>query len=172
MSILLAEGQTSDVAAIISAVFAGFAVLVSLFSLWRSEKANERAADADSRANSAAESSHLVQLAEVEYTMRASIDASRIRFEDVALQHATALSEKERDEAYEDIKGTTAEAYINAYEEACTKYTDGKVDKTRFKKTYQVELRRLADSFPDVFAGSNNRYAIKSVYDEWENTEA
>lgn len=63
--------------------------------------------------------------------------------------------------------------YLNAYEEACMKYIDGKIDKTRFKKTYFEEIRNIVrdKSYKEQFDFSSTYYAIKQVYDEWNNQE-
>ena len=64
------------------------------------------------------------------------------------------------------------EDVLNAYDEACAKYIDKKVDRERFKKMYMHEIRQLVES--DDFAHKYNciqsRYnATKRVYDEWNN---
>lgn len=63
--------------------------------------------------------------------------------------------------------------YLNAYEEACMKYIDGKIDKTRFRKTYFEEIRNIVrdKNFKEQFDFSSTYYAIKQVYDEWSNPE-
>lgn len=62
------------------------------------------------------------------------------------------------------------ETYRNAYEDACGKYLDGKVDKNRFKKLYNVEIRRLVEDEPYKRYYENNQSAYTStlaVYREW-----
>jgi hypothetical protein len=62
--------------------------------------------------------------------------------------------------------------FCNAYEEACMKYIDKKVDKERFKKTYQVEIRQLVANWRDIiFAGTSSYAAIRKVDEEWNNPE-
>lgn len=66
------------------------------------------------------------------------------------------------------------EDYLNAFDEACTKYIDGKIDKTRFKKTYFDELRQLVenDAFKDRYSDPQTKYeATVKVYKEWKNRE-
>jgi TRAP-type C4-dicarboxylate transport system substrate-binding protein len=64
------------------------------------------------------------------------------------------------------------ENYINAYEEACAKYLDNKMDKVRFKKTYNIELRNIVNELKQYFDSVSSPYtAIKKVYNEWENNE-
>lgn len=62
------------------------------------------------------------------------------------------------------------ESYRNAYEDACGKYLDEKIDKIRFKKMYQREIRRLVEEEPhkDMYAGTQTPYASTvAVYKEW-----
>lgn len=69
---------------------------------------------------------------------------------------------------------TAMERNLNAYEEACAKYLDDKVDKERFKKNYHVEIRRLVEdkNNKEKFDPTTSVYkAILKVYDEWNNLE-
>lgn len=62
------------------------------------------------------------------------------------------------------------EIYRNTYEDACGKYMDGKIDKERFKKMYQREIRRLVEEEPhkEYYAGLQTPYAsTAAVYKEW-----
>lgn len=62
------------------------------------------------------------------------------------------------------------EQYRNAYEEACAKYLDNKVDKTRFKKMYQNEIRQLVenDAEKDHYSFIQSPYSSTiAVYQEW-----
>ena len=63
---------------------------------------------------------------------------------------------------------------INAYEEACAKYLDKKVDRKRFQKMYRVEVPQLVEKpeLKDYFDAITSRYkAILKVYEMWENAE-
>ncbi|NEU30140.1 hypothetical protein GN156_05015 [bacterium LRH843] len=73
-----------------------------------------------------------------------------------------------------EILNTLIENNLNAYEEACAKYIDNKVDKERFKKTYKVEIRNLVEKedLSTYFNGVTSRYkGILKVYKEWEDLE-
>ena len=62
------------------------------------------------------------------------------------------------------------ETYRNAYEDACGKYLDDKIDKERFKKFYIVEIRRLVEEEPHKKYYADNQSAYTStitVYKEW-----
>lgn len=60
---------------------------------------------------------------------------------------------------------------LNAYEEACMKYLDGKVDKERFKKTYIDEIRNIVKNNEAKFGASTSYTAISKVYKEWNDLE-
>jgi ribosomal protein L17 len=63
---------------------------------------------------------------------------------------------------------------LNAYEEACAKFLDKKVDKKRFKKIYKTEIRKLVEhkEFKKYFDGvTSNFKAILKVYKQWEDLE-
>lgn len=66
------------------------------------------------------------------------------------------------------------EDVANAYDEACAKYLDGKVDKQRFKQLYVNEIRNWVDSeaVKDKYIMPQSRFhATVKVYDEWNNLE-
>ncbi|WP_157416965.1 hypothetical protein [Bacillus cereus] len=72
------------------------------------------------------------------------------------------------------ILNSLIENNLNAYEEACAKYIDNKVDRDRFKKMYKVEIRNLVEKeeLEIYFNGVKSRYkAILKVYKEWEDLE-
>ena len=61
--------------------------------------------------------------------------------------------------------------YVNAYEEACMKYIDNKIDCERFKKTYIKEITNLVTKNEEMFGVSSVYTAIKKVYNEWNDLE-
>ena len=63
------------------------------------------------------------------------------------------------------------EDFLYAYEEACMKYIDGKVDKVRFKKTYFKEIQNVVERNESEFGASSPYTAIKKVYKEWFDLE-
>ena len=67
------------------------------------------------------------------------------------------------------------ESNLNAYEEACAKYLDNKVDKERFKRNYSVEIRQLVENtnYKKYFDATTSPYkCILKVYNEWNNLES
>ena len=65
---------------------------------------------------------------------------------------------------------TAEEQYRNAYEEACGKYIDNKIDKIRFEKLYKQEIYKLVndENQKQYYATNQPTYASTiSVYKEW-----
>lgn len=65
---------------------------------------------------------------------------------------------------------TAEEQYRNAYEEACGKYVDGKIDKVRFEKLYKQEIYKLVndETQKQFYATNQSTYASTiSVYKNW-----
>lgn len=111
----------------------------------------------------------LVQ-AQVEMQIRERITNARTRYEDFIISHVSKIMSKIKELAYESIK----EDLLNAYEEACQKYLDAKVDKKRFKKSYSKELQKLvADkNFIGKYDSKSTQYeATVKVYEKWFNVE-
>lgn len=46
-------------------------------------------------------------------------------------------------EAYVTLSDSTVQGYLNAFDIACQRYLDGKLDKNRFKKTYGARIKEL-----------------------------
>jgi len=69
------------------------------------------------------------------------------------------------------------EDHLNAYENACTKYIDGKIDRQRFRQSYVTEIRNLCEQKQGTIHDllhpeSTSRFeAIWKVYKEWHRHE-
>ena len=66
------------------------------------------------------------------------------------------------------------ESNLNAYEEACAKYLDGKIDIDRFSRMYNTPIRNLVenDEYQDYFKPIISSYkCILKVYEKWNNLE-
>ena len=83
-----------------------------------------------------------MQMAQVEMQIRELILSARSRYEDKVVQ----FKDEEDDELRKAMIDSALEGVLNAYDEACAKYLDGKVDKERFKKLYHDEIRQLVDN--------------------------
>ncbi|MEQ9905825.1 hypothetical protein [Pectobacterium aroidearum] len=63
---------------------------------------------------------------------------------------------------------------LNAYEIACQRYRDGKLDKGRFKKTYSARIKKLCSSTPYKEKLSDNNFnfsALEMTNREFNNPE-
>lgn len=111
----------------------------------------------------------LVQ-AQVEMQIRERITYARTRYEDLIINHNKELN----DELIKMVYESTKEEFLNAYDEACQKYLDGKVDKERFKKSYFIEIQSIVESvdFKQKYDTQSTPYkATVKVYNEWFDLE-
>lgn len=109
------------------------------------------------------------------------ITGTRRRVEDITilmLPLVTKMSRSDEEskqlEGYKRVLKAAMESNVNAYEAACAKYLDGKIDKVRFRKSYKIEVRNLVQdpNHREFFDAITSSYkAILKVYDEWENLE-
>lgn len=116
------------------------------------------------------------------------INSKRMTNGNVELQIRTMISEAKyhqsecmiklavnpKDEILNNIYETLTEEVLNAYDEACAKYNDKKVDRARFKKMYFHEIRQLVEDqkLKEKYDSISSRYdATKKVYNEWNHTE-
>lgn len=97
----------------------------------------------------------------------------------IELQIRTMISEaKYRRLEYggqsKEIASALDEDLLNAYEEACAKYIDNKVDKKRFYKMYVSEIRQLVENEPykKIFNEIGCKFdAIINVYNKWNHKD-
>lgn len=107
---------------------------------------------------------------QVEMQIRERITNARIRFEDLTICYREKLDNKLIISVYESTK----EEFLNAYDEACQKYLDKKVDKDRFKKSYFTEIQSIVknESFKQKYDTQSTPYkATVKVYKEWFDFE-
>ena len=119
--------------------------------------------------------------ASIELGIATEIRASKDRTSDLCIQMSAFQSEDKRTEDEERRFQATSKAFwaaiennINAYENACAKYADNKVDRHRFKKIYKTEIRKLVQNpkFAKYFDEVKSEYRnILNVYKEWEHLE-
>lgn len=113
----------------------------------------------------------------IELQIRNMISDSRRHLTSCIHELVALKKNNENQELTENVQAIYESAkqdYLNSYEEACSKYLDNKVDKTRFKKTYSIEIRNIVEKepFKPVFDSFSSTYtAIKKVYEEWNNLE-
>ncbi len=83
---------------------------------------------------------------------------------------ALMLEERPNSEIALNVFNAADERYRNAYEDACAKYIDGKIDKERFKKMYSMEIYKLIhnESEAKYYEGLQTEFqSTVAVYKEW-----
>ncbi len=113
---------------------------------------------------------------QAETSMRELIMSARRNVETVS--EKVACRNEETDDVvktiYEQMFDSAQEDLRNAYEEACSRYRDGKVDKERFKRMYSTEIRRLVedDAQKENYDTISTPYECTVVvYKEWFQLE-
>ena len=122
-----------------------------------------------------------LNLGNIELYINERITHTKERVSDIELQMSELVSKSKRTAQEERVLETFRHSFmaavennINAYEEACAKYLDKKVDRKRFTKLYKTEIRQLVENeaFKEYFDGVTSRYkAVLKVYKSWENLE-
>lgn len=121
----------------------------------------------------------------VELEMRQAIENAKSKVNDISIVMAPLVAREEGEQAFSAEDAKTLDIYrknfnaavqtlMNTYDDACSKYIDGKVDKVRFKKNYRYEIRNLLENkeLKEYFEPLTSRYKpIINVYTEWENME-
>ena len=108
--------------------------------------------------------------AQVEMQIRERISNARVRYEDLTIKHG----QKTDNDLILAVFKSSEEEFANAYDEACQKYLDKKVDKIRFKKSYSNEIKNIVDdsAFSERYKGSQTRFqATVKVYNKWFKLE-
>lgn len=120
---------------------------------------------------------------QLEVDLRRMITDAKLRVEELFKEHGEFLAkaearlssaEKKRRERLKTSAHAAIEGYLSALDSACGKYLDpGKIDKERFKKDYQREIRQVVqDKAHAEYFGPGHAYnALMTVYEEWENPE-
>ncbi|MFT6963984.1 MAG: hypothetical protein ACJAWV_003723 [Flammeovirgaceae bacterium] len=82
--------------------------------------------------------------------------------------------EKRLENYYQKLLKSAMESNLNAYEDACGKYIDDKLDKKRFRKSYLKSIENLVrdESYKDFLDPTTTQYeAILKVFKEWHRLE-
>lgn len=160
-----------------SIVFSGIAIVISIIALINTTIKS-------SNANLIAEKANNTSMAEIEMHLYDAISSSSRNVQDITLRIAPVICKDKKDIGeydkdmaliYKSTLDAAIEDNINAYEAACQKYIDEKIDKERFKKTYKTDIRNLVQhkDYSDRYFNRNKTvyHGILKVYDEWENLE-
>lgn len=129
-----------------------------------------------------------VAMGQAETSLRTSIRVTRQSVRDLTIQISSLLDGRRDDQlraedrrrlqplanAFKDA----VEENLNAYEDACAKYLDRKIDRKRFQKMYITEIRNLIECDSENVMhemlhpeGTSRFRAIWKVYHRWHNLE-
>lgn len=145
-------------------------LLVAAYAAHSSSKAKVKSEEANKSAEASVEIS---VLGAITSTKEKIMDCSESMEELLAKKNLTA-DEKRLLDLKQKRFNVAIENNLNAYEEACAKYLDNKIDKVRFQKNYVTEIRNLVENknYEKYFDAVKSRYkAILKVYQEWNNYE-
>jgi hypothetical protein len=164
---------------LVTIYFASKASRSSKESLKHSEIANNHA----QIANNHAERANDISIGQTETALREQIAIARQRMEDVGFKLQEVLSGRSRKELTpEETKhlefvekswNSAVEGYLNAYEDACGKFLDKKIDPVRFKRIYIEEVRNICNPKRESYArhmhpdATSKFEAIWKVHKEW-----
>ena len=107
---------------------------------------------------------------QAEMQIREMISSAKWRYADLGIQ----LSKDIENQTLAASTTAALEDVLNAYDEACAKYIDNKIDRERFKKLYAAEIRNLVedDSTKDYYVMPRSRIQpTVTVYRKWNNLE-
>lgn len=107
---------------------------------------------------------------QVELQIREMIFSAQKNFSDIGKE---VIPDKD-EEFNTKLLNMSLEMVCNAYDEACAKYLDGKVDKKRFRNNYYTEIKKLVenkDTKPYYDTIDSKFQATIKVYKEWNNLE-
>lgn len=148
-----------ELAAVIISIISTLIALGSIIFSYRTSK----------KANDIATEQNKISQGQIELQIHQLISQTKKDLLDIALKVDSGQAEILK-QAFE----TARELNLNAYDEACSKYLDKKVDRERFKRNYHVEIRQLVEdpNNGEKFNGVTSKYkCILKVYEEWNNLE-
>ncbi len=145
----------SSVSEYIDVILSIVAIIISIVALHKSSKSSEIA--------------NSIRMGQAEMEIRKLIFDARKVFLDISVEvngGSNEINHLRLEVAKEDLS--------NAYDEACMKYLDGKIDRERFKKTYGNEIRKIVENegFKEVYNELTTKFqATVKVYKEWNYNE-
>ena len=150
------------------------------------DESNTKAEEANSisnEANTKAEEANSISMGALENAVSDRISNSKLNAINSSIQLAKhisdfpeklTLAQQRLRKAYELHFHSCVEDSWNAYENACAKYLDNKIDRERFRKSYKDEIKQLIEDSekPTYTNPLTSKYkAIIKVYTEWEHLE-
>lgn len=151
---------------IVSIIIAALALIVSYLSFKKSNETSKSQVSLKEEQVRLQTGQESLQKAQVEMQMREMISIAKFRYADVAIQ----LSKDIQNQTLQSAVSAALEDVANAYDEACAKYIDNKIDKERFKKLYFKEIQNIVEdnNTKHYYASLQSNYnATRKVYKEW-----
>jgi len=160
---------------------------IALISMAGSFYFSKQATAASQRTNQDAERANDIAIGQTETSLREQIQSTRNRSEDCMLKIVELMKGRQRvslspeEEVYiaqlELTYRSAIEGHLNAFEDACGKYLDKKIDLSRFEKMYRTEIQTVCDHTkityePHMHPESNSKFqAIWKVHQKWFKVE-
>jgi len=160
------------------------AVMVSILSLLVALASFFFSMISHSKSNALSQENTRLANGMLELEVRSSISNVSLQVNEIALKLRPVQKRRkakdfspEEEEEYQSLLlhwKAANQNMLTAYDEACAKYLDNKIDKVRFKRNFHHEIRNLleSDGLKQFFDPHTSRFkAIIKVYTEWENLE-
>lgn len=154
----------------ISIGIAFIALILSALNYYKYKTLQKESNNLQKKYNEMVNTQTLTAQGALETQVRATISEAYKQVVDMAV----ILQKEPGNVELQRIYRSTEEVYRNAYEDACAKYIDGKIDKERFKKMYLGEILRLVEEEPhrEAYATNQTTYdCTLKVYNEWLHPE-
>lgn len=173
--------------AIGSAIVAFLSMLATLYFSSKASKSSKESLSHSTIANEHANRANDISIGQTETALREQIQIARQRMEDIGFKLQEILLGRKKEELSKEEQNhlefiqtswnSSVEGYINAYEDACGKFLDEKIDQIRFKKVYIEEIRNICDPKREAYKrhmhpdATSKFEAIWKVYSKWHRHE-
>lgn len=159
---------------IIIAIFTALATIAAIISLVKSFCNDKERKEIEKEQNEMKLELKSLEQGKAEIEINRLISNSKKDLIDISLLMYNNKCEGKAKEKLLSFYNSYIELELCSYDEACSLYIDRKIDKERFKKSYQVEIRNLFenDNTRTILDSTNCKFhCLKKVYEEWENPE-
>jgi hypothetical protein len=178
---------SSDQIALGSAITAGVSTLIAIGSFIYAIRSGRKSHVQSNEALEKSKEANKIATGASELSIQSSLSAARKSIHEISIKltEATGGVAPSRIDAQtrrildglEPVMRSSIEDLLNTYELACGLYLDGKVDRERFRRQYDQEIRGVctneAESYKQVLKHPPvSKYAaIWKVYEQWHNLE-
>ena len=138
-------------------LFSAVAIISSLIAIYRAEEASKK--------------SNETAMGQTQVEIRSLIESTRKDLAEANVKYIRHARPDEFNEALRMAQKAAIERHLNAYDEACAKYLENKVDRESFKRLYRTEIKNLVESSVTseyIMKNETDYQDIRKVYAEWE----